>query len=61
MNPVSGLVTTEGGGTASFTVVLNTQPTASVAIGLSSSDTTEGTVSPTTLTFTTANWNSRRP
>ena len=39
-------------------MVLNTQPTASVTIGLSSSDTTEGTVSPTTLTFTTANWNS---
>ena len=54
----SGLVTTEGGGTATFTVVLNTQPTASVTIGLSSSDTTEGTVSPASLTFTTANWNS---
>ena len=58
VNPVSGLVTTEGGGTASFTVVLKTQPTASVTIGLSSSDTTEGTVSPASLTFTTANWNS---
>ena len=58
VNPVSGLVTTEAGGTASFTVVLNTQPTASVTIGLSSSDTTEGTVSPASLTFTTANWNS---
>ena len=58
VNPVIGLVTTEAGGTASFTVVLNTQPTANVAIGLSSSDTTEGTVSPASLTFTTANWNS---
>ena len=46
-------MTTEGGGTASFTVVLNTQPTASVTIALSSSDTTEGTVSPASLTFTT--------
>ena len=51
-------MTTEGGGTATFTVVLNTQPTANVTIGLSSSDTTEGTVSPASLTFTTANWNS---
>ena len=36
---------------------LNTQPTANVTIGLSSSDTTEGTVSPASLTFTSANWN----
>ena len=38
-------------------MVLNAQPTADVTIGLSSSDTTEGTVSPASLTFTTANWN----
>lgn len=49
--------TTEAGGTATFTVVLNTQPTADVIIGLSSSDASEGSVSPTSLTFTTANWN----
>jgi large repetitive protein len=48
--------TTEAGGTATFTVVLNSQPTASVSIPVSSDDTSEGTVSPTTLTFTTANW-----
>ena len=29
-----------------------------MTIGLSSSDTTEGTVSPASLTFTTANWSS---
>ena len=39
------LTTTEAGGTATFTVVLTTQPTADVTIALSSSDTTEGTVS----------------
>ena len=49
--------TTEAGGTATFTVVLNTQPTANVTIALSSSDTTEGTVAAASLTFTTANWN----
>ena len=38
-------------------MVLTTQPTADVTIALSSSDTTEGTVSPASLTFTTANWN----
>ena len=57
MTPTPGLTTTEAGGTATFTVVLNTQPTANVTIALSSSDTTEGTVSPASLTFTTANWN----
>jgi hypothetical protein len=57
VSPTSGLTTTEAGGTATFTIVLNSQPTADVTIGLSSSDTTEGDVSPKTYTFTTANWN----
>jgi hypothetical protein len=57
ITPLSGLVTTEAGGTDTFTVVLNKQPSANVTLGLSSSDTTEGTVSPLSLTFTTANWN----
>ncbi len=46
VTPTSGLTTTEAGGTATFTVVLNSQPTANVTIGLSSSDLTEGTVAP---------------
>lgn len=57
VTPTSGLTTTEGGGQASFTVVLTSQPTADVTIDLSSSDTTEGTVQPATLTFTAADWN----
>ena len=57
VTPTSGLTTSEAGGTATFTVVLNTQPTADVTIGLSSSDTTEGTVSPPSVTFTPLNWN----
>jgi uncharacterized delta-60 repeat protein len=56
VTPTSGLVTTESGGTATFTVVLNSQPTANVTIGLASSNTSEGTVSPTTLTFTSNDW-----
>ncbi len=56
VNPTVGLITTESGGTATFTVVLTSQPGSSVTIGLSSSDTTEGTVSPTSLTFTSGNW-----
>ena len=57
VSPTSGLVTTEAGGTASFTIVLDTQPTANVTIGLSSSNTAEGTVSVSSVTFTAANWN----
>ena len=49
--------TTEAGGTATFTVVLDAQPTADVTVGLSTSDATEGTVLPASLTFTSANWN----
>ncbi len=49
--------TTEAGGTATFTVKLKAQPTANVTIGLTSDDTTEGTIDKSSLTFTTANWN----
>jgi len=49
--------TTEAGVSAIFSVVLNTQPTSNVSLGLSSSDTTEGTVSPSALLFTNGNWN----
>src|SRR5258706_15902058 len=56
VSPTSGLVTTESGGIATFTIKLTAQPTANVTIGISSSDLTEGTVSPASLTFTTSNW-----
>ena len=51
ITPTSGLVTTEAGGTASFTVKLNSIPSAPVTIPVSSSDITEGTVSVASLTF----------
>jgi len=54
---VGSLVTTEAGGTASFTVVLNSEPTDTVTIGLSSSNIAEGTVSPSSLMFDSDNWN----
>ena len=57
VTPIAGLTTTEEGGTATFTVVLNTAPTADVVITLNSSNTNEGTIDKSTLTFTTANWN----
>lgn len=55
VSPTSGLVTTEAGGTATFTVVLTSTPAADVTLALSSSDLTEGTVTPPSLTFTVAN------
>ena len=51
------LQTTESGENASIDFVLITQPTANVTIGLSLSDTTEGSLSATQLTFTPENWN----
>jgi hypothetical protein len=56
VSPTHGLTTTEAGGTATFTVKLDSQPTANVVIGLISNDVTEGTVQPASLTFTAANW-----
>lgn len=55
VSPVSGN-TKERNGTATFTVVLNSQPTADVSIGLSSDNVAEGTVSPSSLRFTSKNW-----
>ena len=50
------LSVTEQGGTATFRVALTLAPTANVTCTLQSSDLTEGTVSPTTLTFTPNNF-----
>ncbi|HKY39783.1 MAG TPA: Calx-beta domain-containing protein [Polyangiaceae bacterium] len=57
----NGLTTTEGGGMASFRIVLNSKPTADVRVDLSSSRTAEGTVSPSSVLFTNANWSSPQP
>jgi hypothetical protein len=49
--------TNESGTTATFTVVIDTQPTTDVVVNISSGDTGEVTVNaPTALTFTNANW-----
>ena len=49
--------TDETGKTASFTVRLRSQPTDNITIYVASSDTSEGTVSADSLSFTTTNWN----
>eukprot|EP01062_Namystynia_karyoxenos_P026284 TRINITY_DN20469_c0_g2_i2.p1 TRINITY_DN20469_c0_g2~~TRINITY_DN20469_c0_g2_i2.p1 ORF type:complete len:1669 (+),score=432.81 TRINITY_DN20469_c0_g2_i2:86-5008(+) len=55
--PTTGLVTTEGGGQATFTVALVSRPKAAVSVQYTSSDTTEGRVSVSTLVFDSNNWN----
>ncbi|MBF0352320.1 MAG: hypothetical protein HQM11_14905 [SAR324 cluster bacterium] len=49
--------TSEAGGSATFTVKLNSQPNGNVLLNLASSNTSEGTISSSSLTFTTTNWN----
>jgi uncharacterized protein YfdQ (DUF2303 family) len=48
--------TSESAGQASFTVVLNSQPTADVTLHFNSNDLGEGTVNTTSLLFTAMNW-----
>lgn len=50
------VTTTEAGGSDTMTFRLNTQPTGNVTVVLASSDTGEGTVSPSSLTFTPGNF-----
>jgi predicted outer membrane repeat protein len=55
---IAGLSTKEEGrGTAIFTVKLISQPSADVTLGLTSNNTLEGTLSNSSLTFTSGNWN----
>lgn len=49
--------TSELGGTATLPIELTSQPASDVTVEISSTDVTEGVASPTTLTFTPANWN----
>lgn len=56
VTPVTGLTTSENGGTDTFSIVLTRKPTADVVINLASSDTTEGTISTSAVTFTPTNW-----
>lgn len=56
VSPISGLITTEDGGIAGFTVVLASQPSAPVTIYLHTSDETEGVANPLSLVFTAGDW-----
>jgi len=57
VSPEAGLITTESGGSDTFTVVLQQQPTDDVTIAITSSDTSLGVVDKASLTFTAINWN----
>jgi murein DD-endopeptidase MepM/ murein hydrolase activator NlpD len=68
-NDVAGFSVSQTGGTTSvsetgandtFDVVLTTQPLTDVVFTIASNDTTEATISPAMLTFTSANWNVAR-
>jgi hypothetical protein len=56
VNPVM-LTTTEKGGSATFFVSLNCQPSDDVTIPFTSTNTAEGTVEPGVVVFTHGNWN----
>ena len=49
----------EAGGTGTYRVSLNTQPTGTVTVAVASSDTRIATVNSTSLTFTPSNWASQ--
>ncbi|MFO7555025.1 MAG: CFI-box-CTERM domain-containing protein, partial [Desulfobacterales bacterium] len=55
----TGISTVDGGGTASFTVRLSSEPLplSDVTIPVRSSDTTKGTIDKSSLTFTSLDWN----
>jgi hypothetical protein len=57
VSALGGHIVTEAGGTSSFTVVLNSIPSGDVTIPVTSNDLTEGTVSPSSITFTNSDWN----
>lgn len=58
--PDHGLITDEAGTTTTFTAALSKAPAADVTVTLTSSDPGEGTVSPSELVFTAADWNTPR-
>ncbi len=57
VSPTAGLQTSQAGATATFSVVLDTQPAANVTVGLSSSNPDAGTISTSQLVFTPQDWN----
>ena len=59
VSPIVGH-TTEAGGQATFTVKLQSQPTANVTVHFASDTPSEGTTNVPSLTFTNVNWNANQ-
>ncbi len=58
ITPSTSINATEGGATATYTIRLNTQPTSDVTVSISGDSQVQ--VSPTSLTFTSSDWNSNK-
>jgi len=56
ITPSTTLRTSEWGGKAYFMIALKTQPSAEASINLQSSNVSEGTVSPSAVSFNSSNW-----
>jgi hypothetical protein len=56
VDPVEGLITDENGGSDSFTIQLDSQPTSNVTIDLTSNTPTEGVVSPEKILINKNKW-----
>lgn len=57
LSRTSGLQTDESGRTDTFTIALTSKPSADVTVPVSSSDESEGKVSPASIVFTPTDWN----
>jgi hypothetical protein len=60
VSPTGGLFTDENGSSDTFFIELDSQPASNVKIDLTSSDLTEGTVSPASITFSQGTWDKVR-
>jgi cytochrome c len=59
VTPINGLTTSENTTSTTFSISLDTAPVSDVTIALSSSDVTEGSVSPSSLVFTDQDFNAK--
>ncbi len=61
VQPTAGLITSEDGGAATFTVALAAMPASAMVVRLASSNTAEGVVEPALLIFEPSNWSVPQP
>jgi hypothetical protein len=59
VSKTAGLITTESGGTDTFSVTLSTAPLSTVTVNLTSSNSAEVVVSPSVINFSAGNYNSQ--